>query len=196
MSYCLEEQRSWITKGLLRSSWLYICEGALFLALLAKITVTLPFTPVPITFQTLGIYCLGIMTSPTRAIGSILVYFIWGLVAPVFCNSCFGITSFFGPTAGYLYVFPLAAACISVLWNRYGKSQLHLAFILCIGASMILLGGALGLTCYLYFVGATPVIDILQGWKLGILPFIPGEILKILLVIQGRYAIAFFKKAR
>ncbi|EPP36033.1 hypothetical protein BOKEGFJH_00467 [Chlamydia avium] len=193
MSYCLK-QKSLTRKRESIRSLLYIFEGALFLTLLAKITLTLPFTPIPITFQTLGIYCLGIMASPLGAAGSVLTYFMFGLIFPVFCNSLWGIANFCGPTAGYLYAFPLAAACISILHRRHSGSNFKLAIILSIGAGIILACGTLGLACYLYFTGVTSTIDIIQGLKLGTLPFIPGEILKILLVIQGRHAIAFFKK--
>lgn len=193
MGYCLEQK--FLVVERFKRSLLYMFEGALFLTLLAKITVTLPFTPVPITFQTLGIYCLGVLTSPTIAVGSVFTYFLGGLVLPVFCNSYWGIASFFGPTAGYLYAFPLAAACISFLHHRYGSSNFKLAMILCIGASIILVCGTLGLTCYFYLTGATPTIGIIQGLKLGAFPFIPGELIKILLVTQGKRVVGFFKKA-
>ncbi|MEF9520198.1 biotin transporter BioY [Chlamydia crocodili] len=193
MSYSLTK-KSWLL-GIMSSSIVKILEGSLFLALLAKITLPLPFTPIPVTFQTLGIYCIGVVCSPTIAISSVIAYLLEGLFFPVFYSSGYGITTFFGPTAGYLYAFPLVAVFISVLYRRFKSPNSYvLGSILAGAAFIILLLGSLWLACYLYMTSMTNKVDLVRGLQLGAAPFVIGEALKIFLVVQGRKALQFFQK--
>ncbi|WP_348664134.1 biotin transporter BioY [Chlamydia vaughanii] len=192
MSHSLVK-RSWVL-GIFSNPIIKILEGSIFLTLLAKITLHLPFTPVPVTFQTLGIYCIGVVASPMIAVGSVVAYLLEGLFLPVFYSSGYGIAAFFGPTAGYLYAFPIAAALISVLYRHFKESTYALAVILTAAAALITTCGSIWLACYLYLTSVTSTLDIVTGFKLGAAPFVIGETLKILLVIHGRTAGEFFKK--
>ncbi|AFS28260.1 biotin transporter BioY [Chlamydia psittaci] len=180
---------------ILSSPIVKILEGSLFLALLAKIALPLPFTPILVTFQTLGIFCIGIAYSPRMAVGSVLSYLVAGIFLPVFYGSGCGLTAFFGPTAGYLYAFPIAALFISSLYRRFkSPSGYVLASILTIAALIILVMGSLWLSYYFYMMSLTESIDVVKGFQLGAMPFIVGEALKILLVVKGKSAVQFFQK--
>ncbi|QVE49232.1 biotin transporter BioY [Chlamydia crocodili] len=193
MSYSLTK-KSWLL-GILSSPVVQILEGSLFLALLAKITLPLPFTPIPVTFQTLGIYCIGVACSPMIAVSSVIAYLLEGLFLPVFYSSGYGIATFLGPTAGYLYAFPLVAVFISLLYRRFKNPNSYvLGAILAGAASITLLLGSLWLTYYFYMTSITDTVDLVRGLQLGAAPFVIGETLKILLVVQGRKALQFFKK--
>ncbi|WP_375793120.1 biotin transporter BioY [Chlamydia sp. 12-01] len=193
MSYSLVK-KSWLL-GILSSPIVKILEGSLFLALLAKIALPLPFTPVPITFQTLGIYCIGIACSPMIAISSVIAYLLEGLFLPVFYSSGYGIAAFFGPTAGYLYAFPIATVFMSLLYRQFKSPNSYILASILVGAAFIMLVlGSLWLAYYFYIMSITETVDLIKGFQLGAVPFVIGEMLKILLVIQGKGALQFFQK--
>ncbi|SYX09172.1 Biotin ECF transporter S component BioY2,BioY family [Chlamydia poikilotherma] len=193
MSYS-QTKKSWLF-GVLSSPVVNILEGSLFLALLAKITLPLPFTPIPVTFQTLGIYCIGVACSPTIAVSSVIAYLLEGLFFPVFYSSEYGVATFFGPTAGYLYAFPLVALFISLLYRRFKNPNSYVLGSILAGAAFItLLLGSLWLACYFYMTSITDKVDLVLGLQLGAAPFVIGETLKILLIVQGRKALQFFEK--
>ncbi|QEM74017.1 biotin transporter BioY [Chlamydia psittaci] len=180
---------------ILNSPIVKMLEGSLFLALLAKIALPLPFTPILVTFQTLGIFCIGVACSPWIAVGSVLAYLMEGMFLPVFYGSGCGLTAFYGPTAGYLYAFPIAVLFISALYRRFASpSGYVLASILTAAALIILVMGSLWLSYYFYMMSITESIDLVRGFQLGAAPFIVGEALKILLVVQGKSAVQFFQK--
>lgn len=194
MQYHLYGKQSWIARAI-HYPLLQLLTGALFLALLAKITIQLPFTPVPITFQTLGVYCIGLALSPACAMGSVVTYVLSGMFLPVFSGSSYGIGALLGPTAGYLLALPFAAALISIVYRK--KQNMHgavLSGMLLSVACMILVCGSVGVSCSLYALGVTPHLDLIHGFKLGLLPFLIGEVIKVSLVIQGRAAVYFFSK--
>ena len=65
-----------IAKGysetLVSNPFIKVIAGSLVLACLAKISINLPFTPVPVTFQTLGVFCLGLAMTPRMAVASVV----------------------------------------------------------------------------------------------------------------------------
>ncbi|EPP34850.1 bioY family protein [Chlamydia ibidis] len=159
--------------------------GSCLFTILAKITVPIPFSPVPVTLQTLAIYYLGVGSSPTVAMGSVALYLIEGCFLPVFCGSTYGVGVFLGPTAGYLLSFLPAISLISYIRCRT-NSNIKLFFTLNIAASLILLCGAFWLECYLVYV-SQGTASITRAIVLGVIPFIMGEISKMSLAITMKH---------
>src|ERR1051326_7136981 len=88
----------------------------------AQISVPLPFTPVPLTFQPM-IVLLGAMALGARlGMTSQVLYLALGIAGvPVFAASPVlpqGILRLFGPTGGYLMAYPLAAFVAGTLAER------------------------------------------------------------------------------
>ncbi len=54
--------------------------GSLLVAGLAQISFRLPFTPVPITGQTLGVLLVGAAYGPALGAATLLLYLTWGLI--------------------------------------------------------------------------------------------------------------------
>ncbi|AAF39467.1 biotin transporter BioY [Chlamydia trachomatis] len=188
-----------IAKGysetLISNPFVKVITGSLFLACLAKISINLPFTPVPVTFQTLGIFCLGLAMTPRMAVATVGAYLLEGLFLPVFCNPACGVAVFCGPTAGYLFSFVPAVALISWLYGKCGGTKaksLVVALILFVGGGVSLCLGALWLACFLKSVGVSASLDLAGAFKMGVLPFLVGKIVKIALVVQGRSVRKFF----
>lgn len=148
-----------------------IVGGSLFIALLSQIKISLPFTPVPITGQTMGVLLAGALLGRYRGTLAILAYLSEGIAGlPVFAGGGFGLAHLLGPTGGYLLGFIPGAYITGVLaekgWDRKTGTTI-LAMIL--GNLAIL---TLGLSWLAVFTGADRVLE------LGLIPFIPGDILK------------------
>ena len=93
--------------------------GSLFLALMAQIAVPLPFTPVPLTLQTLAVFLLGGILGPKRALFALVAYLVEGTSGlPVFTGGAIRPLWFLGLHAGYLFAFPLAAYAVGMLTEK------------------------------------------------------------------------------
>jgi biotin transport system substrate-specific component len=145
--------------------------GVVLLAISSKVQV--PFWPVPMTLQTLVVLMIGI-TSGSRLAGATLVsYLAAGAVGlPVFAGGM-GLAYMAGPTGGYLAGFLLAAVVTGYLADKgYGRSILSALALFAIGEVAIF---ALGTGWLAMVIGMEKAI---AG---GLLPFIPGEVLKMAL---------------
>lgn len=162
--------------------------GSVFLALMSQIVVPLPFTPVPMTMQTFGLFCIGGCMSGRRALMSVLLYLLAGTVGiPVMAmHSSLDPLWFVGSTAGYLVGFAAAAAFIGYMTKqRKTASFTYLIAVLTAGEALILGTGTLWLA---YFVGFE------QAMQWGFYPFIVIDSLKVLLAasilkIKNSYAL-------
>jgi biotin transport system substrate-specific component len=96
-------------KTLLRATDLAEC--AIFVALMVVGTyISIPFYPVPLTFQTVVCVLSGLMLGWKKATLSMLCYVVMGIVGiPVFANGGCGLSYVFKPTFGYIIGFVLGA---------------------------------------------------------------------------------------
>lgn len=151
-----------------------VAGGSLFIALLSQISFHLPFTPVPITGQTLGVLLTGALLGRNRGALAVLAYLSEGIAGlPVFAGGAAGLPHVLGPTGGYLLGF-IGGAYITGLmaekgWDRkIGTTILAMTF----GSFIIF---AVGLPCLAVYSGFDRVLAV------GLFPFIPGDIIKIAL---------------
>ena len=152
----------------------WIAGGCLFIALSAQVAIPLPFSPVPITGQTLAVLLTGALLGSRRGSLCLLAYLAEGISGlPVFAGGMAGPARLVGPTGGYLVGFIAAAFLTGLLaergWDRQVKSAL-LAMLL--GNAAIY---AFGIAWLARFVGGERVL------ASGLLPFIPGDFLKLIL---------------
>jgi biotin transport system substrate-specific component len=149
-----------------------IIGGSLFIALCARITIPLPFSPVPITGQTLAVLLTGMLLGSQRGGMALLAYLAEGALGlPVFAvGSTAGLARLAGPTGGYLLGFVAAAYVTGLLaqrgWDRKMGTTL-LAMLL--GNAVIYAFGLPWLALFVGIKGAPP---------LGLYPFIAGDLLK------------------
>lgn len=161
---------------------------SLFVALTAQIAIPLPWTPVPITGQTLGVLLTGAILGPRRGALAILLYLVEGLAGmPVFAGMTSGLAKLLGPTGGYLLSWPLAAALVGWLAQRGWDRRIPTALAMfCFGNIVIYAIGASWLNIYKDTFGQISVM-----WA-GVYPFLPGDALKIViaaLVLPGAWAL-------
>ena len=161
--------------------------GSLLLTLSAKVQV--PFYPVPLTMQTFVVLAIGFAYGWKLGALTILLYLAQGSVGlPVFAGTPekgIGIAYMMGPTGGYLLGFVFAAAACGWLaekgWDRRGSTAL----------AAMLIG-----TLIIYALGLL-WLGTLLGWdkpilQWGMVPFLPGDLVKIVLamvVLPGAWKI-------
>lgn len=159
---------------------------ALATALSAYVRIPLPGNPVPITLQTMFVLLAGAVLG--RKLGGLsqIGYILLGCLGlPVFQGAAFGFAHIFGPTGGYLFGFVAAAYLMGALIGKKARSTASIALCFA-GASLLILVCGAAWLAILFRMSA------LQAVSVGILPFIPGDIVKIALataiyaVISGR----------
>jgi biotin transport system substrate-specific component len=158
--------------ALLREIFLVIF-GSLLVAAFAQIRIPLPFTPVPITGQTLAVLLVGAVLGSTRGLASMLLYLMLGLVGmPVFAGAESGLAYLSGATGGYLLGFVVAAYVVGRLAERGLERKFRTAILpFLIGQSIIYGLGVLWLAVYLG--------NLSNAMALGFYPFVIGDILKM-----------------
>ena len=151
-----------------------VVGGAAGVALSAQIAVQLPFSPVPVTGQTFAVLVVGALLGPQRAIAAMLLYLMEGLAGlPVFAGGTSTIVVLAGPTGGYLIGFVVAAGIVGYLAERGWDRNLGTTLLaMTIGTAIIFIFGVTRLAFYLAEGSAL---------KLGLYPFIPGAVAKIVL---------------
>lgn len=160
-------------------TWLFavmqVVGASIALALFAQVAIPLPFTPVPLSLQTLALFFIALTLGSKKASCAVVAYLAQGsLGLPVFAGGLVNPTWFMGPRAGYLLGFVLAAWVVGYLSEEnQRKSFFKTLLILSFGEALILIPGTLWLG---FFVGITNAIG------LGALPFLFGDFLKILIV--------------
>ena len=163
----------------LLKSFLVIFIGSIILTISAKVKI--PFYPVPMTMQTFVVLFMGIAFGYKIGLATVGLYLLEGIFGlPVFSNSPekgVGIVYFTGPTMGYLVGFLVATYLAgnfkyenSFNFYKLFKNLIKLIF----AVSFIYIFGLLWL-------------GFLIGWdkpifQLGAQPFLPAELLKMLIL--------------
>jgi len=151
-----------------------ILAGTLFVALLAQARIPLPFTPVPLTGQTFAVLLVAAALGAARGAVSLALYAVLGCLGlPVFAGGAAGAAYVLGPTGGYLLGFIAAAWVGGRLAERGLDRRLRSAWLPCLAATLVI-----------YLCGATWLalsLGMAKALTLGVLPFLAGDALKILL---------------
>jgi biotin transport system substrate-specific component len=152
-------------------------SASFFVAVCARVSVPLPFTPVPLTFSDLAVLLVGLALGPGTAFAALALYLMEGAVGmPVFNpGGLGGVAQLFGHTGGYLMAYPASAALASVLFRRLAGVVPRLVAALT-GA---VAGSALLMVCGVVWLGFVGHLTPATAFKLGALPFIPGQIVKV-----------------
>jgi biotin transport system substrate-specific component len=151
-----------------------VVAGALLVALGAQLSVPVPGTPVPVTFQVPAALIVGGLLGPGLGAASLAAYVVLGAAGvPVFAPfGVPGLARLFGPTGGYLLALPLGAAIAGALAHG-GRRWWHVGAGLVGGLAVIHLGGI----AQLAMLGG----DLGVAWRAGSRPFLAGDIAKLIL---------------
>lgn len=149
-----------------------------FISVLAFIPpIPLPFMPVPIVLQNIGIILAGCLLGYKRGTTSVVIFLL--LVAtglPLLSGGRGGLGVFFGPSAGYLFGYPVVAFLIGLFIDfKWKKLTFAYALIVNIIIGVILLNLIGG-----FFMGEFMNISISKRYILTA-TFLPGDIVKAIL---------------
>lgn len=158
-----------------------MAQVAVFAALLAALglpgSITVGFSGVPITVQSLGVILTGAILGARKATTTVLVFIALTIIGlPLLSGGRTGLTSLAAPTAGYLIGWIPAVAVIGFLTTRILPK-----YPLVPGLLINAFGGIL----IIYLFGT---IGVLLRTDLGIWPaitangaFLPGDLVKVVI---------------
>ena len=148
------------------------------MALCAHVSLPLFFTPVPLTLQTFGVLLIGFLLGPSLGFSAMMLYLAEGAVGlPVFSpGGPGGMAQLIGVTGGYLLSYPFAAALAGFLVRAFGRQRSRFGVAITAGTAGTLLTLLMG-GIWISFLSHS-------RWQtsatLGIAPFLPGEVIKII----------------
>ena len=147
-------------------------------ALFAQIKIPLGFTPVPVTGQTFAVLLVGALLGGWRGGLALALYAVEGAFLPFFAGGASG-WFWLLPSGGYIIGFIPAAALVGYLcqwgWNR--RPWVLLAMLL--GNVALYAPGLIQLNFFLPADAAT-AWGCADVWQCGLLPFIPGDLVKLI----------------
>ncbi|NLI19318.1 MAG: biotin transporter BioY [Actinomycetales bacterium] len=148
-----------------------VAGATAFLAVAGQLAIPLPFTPVPLSLATFAVVLSGAALGPARAGLAALLYLGLGVAgAPMFADGTAG-----WAFASFGYILGFVPATMLVGWGARRRGDRRVA-------SMVL--AAAGASAVVYLVGVTWLMAFLgvglrEGLALGVLPFLPGDAVKV-----------------
>jgi biotin transport system substrate-specific component len=151
-----------------------VAGASLFVALCARVTLPLPFTPVPLTLQNFGVLLVGLTLGSRLGFAALALYLIEGAVGmPVFNPAGpGGVAQLLGPTGGYLLAYPFVAALAGWIMER-GKESFARAAVAGLMAEIVLFTGGM---CWL----AVLTHSFAQAVRFGLYWFVFAEVIKVI----------------
>lgn len=143
--------------------------------------------PVPLTMQTFAVAVVGAWLGARNGFLAVMSYLALGFSgAPVFATPLCGPAAFFGPTAGYLVCFPLAAAMTGFLAEKgWGGKHVFASFISQYASNMFVLFFGT------FWLAASLGIE--KAFMVGFTPFVIGALLKSILGAAVLFAFSLSK---
>ena len=152
-----------------------VIGASLFVAFCARITLSLqPFTPVPLTLQNFGVLLVGLMLGSRRGFAALALYLAEGAAGmPVFNpTGPGGLAQLFGPTGGFLLVYPFVASLAGWIMER-GEKTFARATAAGVLAEIVLFAGGISWLAILTHSFA-------QAVRLGLYWFVFAEVIKVI----------------
>lgn len=148
-----------------------VALGTALLTMSAKINLPLPY--VPMTLQTLVVLMIGAAYGWRLGTTTVLAYLAEGAIGfPVFAGPVGGLAPLFGPTAGYLAGFVIAAFTTGWLSERGWDRSVPLLFVAMAAGHIVILG------CGFAWLAFGMKLGVEKAWLVGIAPFIAASLIK------------------
>ena len=151
-----------------------VVSASLFVALCARVTLPLPFTPVPLTLQNFGVLLVGLTLGAQAGFAAMVLYLLEGAAGlPVFNpGGPGGIAQLLGPTGGYLMAYPLVAGLAGLVLDL-GKRTFARAAVSGLLAEILLFASGIGWLAVLTH-------SFSQAARFGLYWFLSAEIMKVM----------------
>jgi len=163
-----------VIRGRAAVDMLLVIGGSALIAIAAQIAIPIPFTPVPLTLQPLAVLLVGVVLGSARGAAAAALYILEGISGlPVFAQGHGGLVWLAGPTAGYLFSYPLAAWTAGWFSERgWGSSVTRAMAGMLFALAVIYAGG----WSWLALIAGPQA-----AFTMGIVPFVVADIVKIAL---------------
>jgi biotin transport system substrate-specific component len=151
-----------------------VVGASLFVAICARITVPLPFTPVPLTLQNFGVLLVGLSLGSRRGFAALALYLIEGASGmPVFNpTGPGGLAQLLGPTGGFLLAYPFVAGLAGWI-VEHGRRTFTRAAIAALLGEVLLFASGIGWLAVLTHSFA-------QAVRFGLYGFVFAEVMKVM----------------
>ena len=156
-----------------------VVSASLFVAVCARISAPLPFTPIPLSLSNFGVLLVGLTLGSRRGFAALVLYLMEGASGlPVFSHPGLGgIAQLLGPTGGYLWAYPLVAFTAGWIIERTNQERTNTTFsqaaVAGVAAEILLF--ASGLTWL-----AVLTHSVAKAFMFGLYWFFFAEIIKVL----------------
>ena len=152
-----------------------VIGASLFVALCARVTVPLPFTPVPLTLQNFGVLVVALVLGSRRGFAVLALYVAEGAVGlPVFSPvGPGGISQIMGATGGFLMAYPFVAFVTGWIYERTSR-RFGGAVLAGLAGEIVLFAGGLS-----WLFALTHSLS--QAIKWGLYWFVFAEVIKVML---------------
>lgn len=149
--------------------------ASLFAALMAAgAYISIPIGPVPIVLQNMFVLLGAIILGPLWGLACVAVYLLIGLVGlPVFAGGTSGIGKLFGPTGGYLLGYLPAVFVTAGISKGLGKKMSSDIIAMGVGSLIVYAAGV-------PWLKVVTAMSFEKALAVGMYPFLPGDILKII----------------
>jgi biotin transport system substrate-specific component len=149
--------------------------ATLFVALCARVSIPLPFTPIPLTVQNFGVLLVGLTLGSRGGFAALALYLVEGAVGmPVFSpTGPGGIAQLLGPTGGFLLAYPLVAGLAGYVMERGRKSFLRASVAGLLGEIVLFTGGLTWLAILTHSIS--------KAFRWGFYWFLFAEIIKVMM---------------
>jgi biotin transport system substrate-specific component len=151
-----------------------VVGASLLVALCARLSLPLPFTPVPLTLGNFAVLLVGLVLGSRRGFAALALYVVEGAAGlPVFApTGPGGLLQLFGPTGGYLLAYPAAAFLAGWIAEHGARSFTRLALAAAAADVLVFAAGVAWLTV----LTQAPA----QAAFFGAYPFVFAEVIKIM----------------
>jgi biotin transport system substrate-specific component len=150
-----------------------VIAASLFVALCARVSVPLPFTPVPLTLQNFGVLAVGLLLGSRRGFAALALYLLEGAIGlPVFSMGA-GIAYLLGPTGGFLIAYPLVAFIAGYIYEHSSRRFAWAAFSAMVAEVVLFASGLSWLVVLTHSVA--------QAVRFGLYWFVFAEVIKVLM---------------
>jgi biotin transport system substrate-specific component len=164
-------RREFVSDKAVAGCWLTVAFMTMTI-LSGFVRIPVPMSPVPVTLQTFFVLLAGASLGSWRGSVSQLGYLALGISGlPVFSTAGSGLLYIAGPSGGYMAGFVLAAFFVGRTVRSCGSSYACLFILFAAAEAVVLFSGAVWLRV---LTGFGPF----KLFQIGVLPFVPGDILK------------------
>ena len=163
-------------RGLPRTAQIaWVVGASLFVACCARVSLPLPFTPVPLTLANFGVLLVGLILGARAGFAALVLYLIEGVIGlPVFSpTGPGGLPQLVGPTGGFLLAYPFAAAVAGGIAES-GRRTLGRTTAAAVLAEIVLFAGGISWLAVLSH-------SFSQAVHFGLYWFVFAEVIKIML---------------